>query len=147
MSDPAGIRGRRLAGARANMAVIAAIYGIFALSLLLQPTRWSTTPAYRNVLAIMPQHPWGLIFAVVSALLGAAILRPGRWWLSVLALTAAFMLTTTWDSAFVIRWLTSANTTPETWGSWSCFDYLIIRALLLLDYLEIKIPRDRDRHG
>jgi len=147
-SPPAGgPRRARLAGARANMAVIAATYGIFAASLLFQPARWAATPAYRNLLAIMGQHAWGLVFAAVAGLLAAGIWRPGIRWLSVLALTAAFMLTTTWDLAFMVRWLTSANTTPETWGSWSVFDYLVIRALLLLDYLEVKIPRDGDRHG
>ncbi len=148
MSDPAGIRGRRrLAGARANMAVIAATYAILGVSLLLQPARWAATPAYRNLLAIMPQHAWGAVFAVIAALLTAAIWRPARRWLSVLALTAAFMVTTAWGLAFVVRWLTSSSTTPETWTSWAVFDYLVIRAVALLDYLEVRIPRDGDPHG
>ncbi len=49
----------------------------------------------------------------------------------------------TWGLAFVIRWLTSASTTPETWVSWAVFDYLVVRALVLLDYLEIRVPRER----
>ncbi len=134
---------RRLTGARANMVVVAATYGILGLSLLLQPARWSATPAYRNLLALLPQRGWGIVFALIAVLLAAAVWRPARRWLSVMALTAAFMITTTWGLAFVIRWLTSASTTPETWVSWAVFDYLVVRALVLLDYLEIRVPRER----
>lgn len=123
------------------MTVIACGYGIFALSLIFQGERWGRTPAYRNLLAIMPQSAWGACFAVVAALLAAALARR-RWrWLSVTALTAAFMLTTGWGLAFVVRWATSDSTTPETWVSWACFDYLILRAIILLDFEEVRVPR------
>ena len=51
------------------MLVIAVAYGVFAVSLLFEPARWGRTPAYHNLLVIMPQAAWGVIFAVVAALL------------------------------------------------------------------------------
>lgn len=113
---------------RVNMLVIAAAYAVFALSLLCQQARWALTPAYGNLLAIMPQQAWGAQFAGVAVILAVAALRPGRW-LSVIALSLGLAITTTWLAAFVIRWLTSTSTTPETWVSWAVFEYLLLWAL------------------
>lgn len=129
-----------LGAARANMLVITAAYAIFALSLLLQPARWAATPAYANLLAIMPQRAWGALFAVTAVMLGAAVRLYSRRWLSVIALSAALAITTTWTAAFLIRWATSQSTTPETWVSWAVFEYLLVRALVLLGYREVKVP-------
>jgi hypothetical protein len=60
-------------------------------------------------------------------------------WLSVVALSLSMTTTTTWFAAFIIRWLTSSSTTPETWVSWAVFDFLLLRALLLLGYEEVRI--------
>jgi hypothetical protein len=122
------------------MLVVGITYGIFALSLIFQPARWAATPAYRNLLTIMPQRAWGAVFAVVAALLGSAVSRYGWRWLCVLALSAGLAITTFWATAFVIRWLTSASTTPETWASWAVFDFLLLRALSLLGYREVPAP-------
>lgn len=123
-----------------NMFVIAVAYGIFALSLLFQPARWGMTPAYRNLLVIMDQRAWGTCFAVVTAMLAAALWKGRTYrWLSVLALSLGLAITTTWVTAFVIRWLTSSATTPETWVSWAVFDFLLFRAFLLLGYEEVRI--------
>jgi hypothetical protein len=113
------------------MAVIAAAYAVFAASLLFQPARWSLTPAYANLLAIMPGQAWGGAFAAVTALLAAALLTPGRRWLAVAALAAGMTITTFWPAAFVVRWFTSPDTTPETWVSWIVFDLILLRALAL----------------
>jgi hypothetical protein len=129
-----------LGAARANMLVITAAYGIFAVSLAFQPARWASTPAYANLLAIMPQRTWGTLFAVTALMLAAAVRQHSLRWLSVTALSLGLAITTTWLAAFVIRWLTSGNTTPETWVSWAVFEYLLIRALVLLGYKEGNVP-------
>jgi hypothetical protein len=134
-----------LGAARANMLVITAAYGIFAVSLTAEPARWAATPAYANLLAIMPQRDWGAAFAVTAVMLAAAVRLWSRHWLSVTALSVALAITTTWLAAFVIRWLTSGNTTPETWVSWAIFDYLLVRALLLLGYKEGGHPAEGRR--
>lgn len=123
---------RTLPATRSNMLVIGAAYSIFAVSLLLQSARWGLTPAYHDLLGILPQQSWGVGFAVISALLLTAVALYGRRWLSVLALSAGIAITTFWCTGFIVRWLTSPNTTPETWVSWAVFDYLLLRALTLL---------------
>jgi drug/metabolite transporter (DMT)-like permease len=123
------------------MLVIGAGYGVYALSLLLQPARWSRTPAYRNLLAVLPAHEWGICFAAVSAVLFAAVGLYGKRWLSVTALTAAAAITVPWTLAFLVRWATNDATTPETWVSWGVNAYLIARAATLLDYREVLVSR------
>jgi hypothetical protein len=148
MAGPA-VSGPRRAklGGRANMAVIAAAYAVFAVSLLVQPRRWALTPAYHDLLEIMPQNAWGVCFAVAAGLLAAAAIRHGVRWLSVVALSAGLAITTTWCAAFVVRWLTSSSTTPETWVSWAVFDFLLMRALAGLGSEEVKIPSWHNRNS
>lgn len=139
-----------LGASRANMLVIGAGYAVYALSLLFQPARWSRTPAYRNLLAILPADGWGIGFAAVSALLFAAVAWYGRRWLSVTALTLAGVITLAWTLAFLVRWLTSDSTTPETWVSWAVNAYLLARSAALLDYREVLVllpsRRSQDEH-
>jgi len=136
---------RTIGASRANMTVIGTGYGIYALSLLLQGARWSRTPAYSNLLAIMPAPAWGLCFACVSAALLAAVAAYRMRWLSVAALTAAGIITLAWTLAFIVRWATNDSTTPETWVSWAFNAYLLARAAVLLDYREVLVPsRPRD---
>lgn len=130
-----------------NMTVIAVSYAVFAWSLWFQPGRWAATPAYVDLLQIMPQHAWAAAFAAVAAALAVAYTFRRRRLPAVIALTLAGMMTTAWCAAFVIRWLTSPATTPETWVSWAVFDYLIVRSWLLLDFEEVRIPRADGTQG
>lgn len=133
---------------RTNMLVIGISYAVFALSLILQPRRWGMTPAYHNLLIIMPAQAWGACFAVVSAGLAAALWKGARYrWVSVLALSLGLAITTTWTAAFIIRWATSGATTPETWVSWAVFDFLLLRALMLLGYEEVRVRVHDDDGG
>lgn len=133
-----------LGAARANMLVLGTGYAIYALSLLLQGVRWYRTPAYHNLLAVMPASGWGICFAVVSVTLLAAVYWHGKRWLPVTALTLAATITVPWTLAFVVRWATSDSTTPETWVSWATNAYLITRAAILLDYREVLVPARRN---
>jgi ABC-type phosphate/phosphonate transport system permease subunit len=128
------------------MLVIGTGYTIYALSQLLQPARWYHTPAYRNLLIVMPAQAWGGVFAAISALLLAAVWRHGSRWLSLVAVTVAMAVTFGWSVAFVIRWASSPNTTPETWVSWFVNLYLLVRAWALLDYSEVTLAR-QPRNG
>lgn len=137
----------RLGASRGNMLVIGTGYGIYALSLLLQGDRWSRTPAYHNLLAIMPAWGWGAAFGAVAALLLAALGFYGNRALSVAALTAAAAITVPWTLAFLVRWLTNNSTTPETWVSWAVNAYLLARSAVLLDYREVLVPSRRRQDG
>lgn len=139
---------RAIGASRANMLTIGTGYGIYALSLLLQGARWSRTPAYSNLLAVMPATAWGACFALVSAALFAAVAAYSLRWLSVAALTAAGIITLAWTFAFVVRWATNDSTTPETWVSWAVNAYVLARAAILLDYREVLVPsRASEREG
>lgn len=131
---------RTLGAPRANMLVVGAGYAIYALSLIFQGIRWTRTPAYHNLLAVMPAAGWGGCFAVVAAAQFAAVALYSRRWLSVTALTAAGVITVGWTLAFLVRWATSDSTTPETWVSWAVNCYLLARAAVLLDYREVLVP-------
>lgn len=138
---------RALSPARAHMTVIGAGYAVYAVSLLFQPLRWSRTPAYHNLLAIMPAPAWGGCFAVIAVAVAGSVAFPRVRWLAVIALTAALAITLPWAGAFVVRWLTNDATTPETWVSWAVNAYLIIRAAILLDREGAAARERRDADG
>jgi hypothetical protein len=120
--------------ARASLAVMSGAYLVFGCSLVLQPARWGATPAYHVLLEIFRAPTWGALFLVAGAGLGAAAWQATRRrWLVVAALVPAWALTTGWMMSFVVRYLTSGATTPETWVSWAIFDYLLLQAAAGLD--------------
>lgn len=115
------------------MLVIGVVYLVYSASLLLQGLRWHRTPAYHNLLLIMPTGTWGVIFGASAVLLLISAYRTRPHWLAYASITLAFMLTTCWDIAFIVRWVTNSATTPETWTSWAVFSYVLLRAGVLLD--------------
>ena len=88
---------------RANLAVMAAAFVIFGLSLTFQARRWGATPAYRLLLQIFPAQTWGALFLASGAIMGLSFWQFRRRWLLVTALTAAFIITNGWTLAFVVR--------------------------------------------
>lgn len=121
--------------AKLNLAVMSAAFVIFGLSLLFQPHRWASTPAYHVLLEIFRAQAWGALFIAAGAALGAAAWQIAhRRWLVIAALVPAFTLTTGWMLSFIARYLTSPSTTPETWVSWLIFDYLLIKVAVSLDH-------------
>lgn len=117
-----------------NLCVMSAAFMIFGLSMIFQAHRWASTPAYHVLLQIFRGPQWGILFLIAGAGLGTAALQSGRRWMAVASLTFAFCLTTGWMLAFVVRYLTSGSTTPETWVSWAVFDYLLLRAAASMDW-------------
>jgi hypothetical protein len=124
---------RPIGASGSHMLVMGLTYAIYALSLVFQGIRWHRTPAYRNLLIIMPTGTWGVFFGVTAVLLlaGAFWSRPP--WLAYTAIVLAVMLTSSWDVAFIVRWATSSSTTPETWTSWTVFNYVLLRAGILIE--------------
>jgi hypothetical protein len=116
-----------------NLSVMSAAFLIFGLSLTLQAHRWGATPAYHILLQIFRAPTWGAMFLASGCLLGAAAWRFDRRWIVVTSLTVAFTLTTGWMLAFIVRYLTSPNTTPETWVSWAVFDFLLANVAVAID--------------
>ena len=129
--------------ARLNLTVMAAAFVIFGLSLTFQAHRWGSTPAYHVLLLIFPAQTWGALFLLSGAGMGLAVWQFERRWTVIASLTVAFTLTTGWALAFVVRYLTSPNTTPETWVSWAVFDFLLLRVAASMD--KTPAPRSDQR--
>lgn len=120
------------AAGRLNLSVMAAAFIIFGLSLVFQSHRWASTPAYHVLLLIFAAPVWGALF-LASGLGMAAAAWKFRRLIVIVALTAAFTLTTGWMLSFIARYLTSPNTTPETWVSWAIFDFLLLKVAAGID--------------
>lgn len=120
-------------GGRLNLLVMAAAFTVFGLSLVFQPHRWASTPAYHVLLQIFTAQAWGGLFLASGITLGAAARWYERRWLVVTALVPALGLTAGWMLAFVARYLSSPDTTPETWVSWAVFGFLLLKTAAGLD--------------
>jgi hypothetical protein len=118
---------------RSDLAVMSAAFCVFGLSLIFQSTRWHATPAYHVLLLILPAQSWGALFLASGLTMGLAAWQFTRRWVVIAALVLAFTLTTGWALSFVVRYLTSPSTTPETWVSWAIFDFLLIKVAVSLD--------------
>lgn len=116
-----------------NLSVMTAAFVIFGLSLVFQPHRWASTPAYHILLLIFAAQVWGGLFLAASVAMGLAVWQFGRRWAVITALMLAFTLTTGWMLGFIVRYLSSPNTTPETWVSWAIFGFLLVNVAISLD--------------
>lgn len=122
-----------LVAGKLNLSVMSAAFVIFGLSLIFQPHRWASTPAYHVLLQIFRAQTWGALFLASGIGMALAVWHFGKRWAVIASLTAAFMLTTGWGLAFIARYLTSPDTTPETWVSWAVFDFLLLNVASSLD--------------
>lgn len=117
-----------------NLGVMSAAFIIFGLSLIFQAHRWASTPAYHILLQIFAAQVWGVLFLISGVAMGVAVWQFGRRWVVIAALVVAFTLTTGWMLGFVVRYLSSSSTTPETWVSWAIFDFLLVKVAMALDH-------------
>lgn len=108
-------------------------YLVIGITLILQPRRYDSTPAYGLLLDIFPQAVWGGIYLAAAAGLAVALIRPNIRALLVIVHTIAIALTASWLGAFVIRYISDNGTTAVNCVSWSVFLTLLIRSALLLD--------------
>lgn len=112
---------------------MSAAYAIFGLSLLLQGHRWHSTPAYHVLLQVFPAPAWGALFLLSGVTMGLAARWFSRRWAVIASLVLAFALTGGWMLSFVVRYLTSPSTTPETWVSWAIFAFLLLKVAGSID--------------
>lgn len=123
----------RLNEPRAHMTIMAVLFGAIGITLWFQPGRYANTPSYANLLAILPQHVWSVIYLTASLLNTLSIWRYSYRGLVVVTHTVAIVLITAWLVAFVVRYLTDAGTTIVNVLSWSTFLYLAVRSALMVD--------------
>lgn len=127
--------------AKLNLAVMSTAFLIFGFSLLFQAHRWGATPAYHVLLEIFRAQVWGGLFTVSGTGLGLAAWQLGRRrWAVIASLTLAGALTTGWMLSFIARYLTSPDTTPETWVSWAIFGFVLLKVAITIDHSEAPRP-------
>jgi small-conductance mechanosensitive channel len=103
-------------------------YVLIGAGLLIQPNRFSRTPAYGNLIRVFPAQTWGVIYLVIAAGLALWVLgRVPAWW-GIAIHTVAITLVSGWLLAFVVRWITDDSTTIVNVASWSIFLLLTIRS-------------------
>lgn len=132
--EPRGLTGRY--GGRAialPFTVVGIAFTAVGLTLFLQPHRYDNTPSYANLLNVMNQAWWGLIYLVVAAFVFAAVTFWRHRLLTVAAHTSAAALVLSWLAAFVYRWLTDDGTTIVNVVSWSILLFLVVRSMFQLD--------------
>lgn len=117
-----------------NLSVMSGVFVIFGLSLAFQAHRWESTPAYHILLQIFRPQIWGALFLAAGIAMGLAAWKFGHRTAVIAALTLAFTLTTGWMLGFIVRYVSSPNTTPETWVSWLVFDFLLLKVAVSLDH-------------
>ena len=118
---------------RAHMTILAVVFAAIGVTLWLQPGRYANTPSYANLLAILPQHEWSVIYLSAAVLNVTAIWQYAHRALVITSHTVAIVLILAWLLAFVIRYLTDDGTTIVNVMSWSVFLYLAFRSALMVD--------------
>jgi len=113
--------------------VIAAAYLVIGGALLLQPTRFESTPAYANLIDIANQKVWGAAYVLCAVLLAVYVLMVSNRFYGILAHTVTIIVTVIWLFAFIVRWWTDAGTTVVNIVSWAVFLFLAIRSGTLVD--------------
>jgi hypothetical protein len=94
-------------------------YTFYGLGMLLQPARFSATPAYGNLTQILDIRIWGAMYLVVAVLFALYAALVISRWLAIIVHMSGIIVTLSWEVAFVIRWLTDPSTTavnPVSWG-------------------------------
>lgn len=140
MSQPQRFR-LWLVDPRSYMLTLVLICLTIGFTLIFQPHRYDNTPSYANLLEIMPQLYWGLIYILVALLYTAGIIQPHSRPLLVLVHTAGSILFVSWLLAFVVRWLTDNGTTVVNVVSWGVFLSLVVRSAVLVRG-DVRSPRE-----
>jgi hypothetical protein len=113
-------------------ALICAAYTFLGLGMVLQPSRFSATPAYGNLTQVLDIRLWGAMYLAVAALFGVyTVLVTGRLFGIVVHIPGA-IVTGTWWLAFIIRWRTDDSTTVVNVVSWMVFILIIMRSASLI---------------
>lgn len=112
--------------------VIAIAYLGLGLDMLLQPDRFSSTPAYGTLTQVLNIRIWGGCYLLAALLLTVFVSLITNRQYGVIAHTASGAVTLVWWLAFVVRWATDPHTTVVNVISWGVFLAVIIRSMTLI---------------
>lgn len=123
----------RLHDPKSHMRFMMIVFAAVGATLLLQPGRYSNTPSYANLLAIMPAGTWGALYLGAAVLKLASVLRYSTRALVVVTHTVSVTLLAVWFVAFVVRYVTDDGTTIVNVTSWGAYLYLSVRSAFMTD--------------
>lgn len=112
--------------------VIAIAYLALGFDMLLQPDRFSSTPAYGTLTQVLDIRIWGACYLIAAVLLAGFVSLVTNRQYGVLAHAVSGAVTLVWWFAFVIRWLSDPHTTAVNVVSWGVFLVVIIRSMTLI---------------
>ena len=112
--------------------VIAIAYLGFGFGMLFQPDRFSSTPAYGNLIEVFDIRIWAGCYLVAAVLLAFYISLHTSRLFGIIAHIVALIVTSVWWLAFLIRWLTDDKTTVVNVVSWLVFLLVIARSASLI---------------
>lgn len=101
---------------------------LIGADLLFQPTRFSRTPAYGNLIQVFSAPTWGVLYLAVAAGFVSWMVRRKPGWWGAAVHTAAVMLIGGWLFAFIVRWRSDDSTTAVNVVSWSIYLLMTIRS-------------------
>jgi hypothetical protein len=121
-------------------ALIGLAFTFYGLGMIGQPGRFSATPAYGNVIEVLDIRWWGVVYLTSAVLfIIYTVLMTSRLF-GIITHTAGLIVTGVWWLAFIIRWLTDANTTIVNVTSWLVLLLIIGRSATLIPVTDRSTP-------
>lgn len=105
--------------------------GLIGLLAVWWPGKWTKTPAYSNVRAVMPITEWGIVFLVVAVAAFFTAWRGSEWSARVL-LIADSVVTAMWAASFTLAYLRDHSAGP--------LGATLMWALVIKDFLLSGMP-------
>src|SRR5882757_6088855 len=115
-----------------TITIIVAFFA-FGVTMWLQPNRYANTPSYGNLMQLVDLDVWGTVYLVAAMLLALYIMLFRVEWFAIVAHTLAFVLSSVWLVAFVVRYATDSGTTIVNVVSWSVLSLLVVMSSLCID--------------
>lgn len=120
-------------GAPVQTWLITVVLAVYGVGLIVQSSRWYSTPAYGVLLKIMSADAWGLVHLIAAALMLAGIALPRNRVLGIAAHTFVIVLLAVWEFSFIVRWITDAATTPVNPINWLALLVIAVWSAKLID--------------
>lgn len=113
-------------------ALICIAYTIYGLGMVLQPRRFSATPAYGNLTKLLDIRWWGVLYLVMALMFGLYTVFLTHRTFGIATHLIGLAVTGYWLVAFLIRWVSDSGTTVVNVGSWLVLTLLIARSFTLI---------------
>lgn len=118
----------------------AAVFISIGYGLLFQQTRYERTPAYGNLLTLLPARVWGVIYMLSALGLLIWVALPKRTeQADRLAHFLPNALIFFWFAAFIVRYATDKSTTNVNPTSWFTYACLLLHSQLVETEPQVKI--------